>query len=170
MNARSWRWGTVFVYHLTFNSHRVLFGDLCSSATRGLVVAILSVVDFGICTFVKSALGMSQGTLNTVLAGIAAITGMISIVIAVRHNRQRTKEQEKDRRLVMEQKRLIEQQLELSRDQASSLPLIELMEFSVHPLEENQELFQEVSCAQQAMVAPQEKRAEDERRAGPCRA
>lgn len=119
---------------------------------------------------VKSALGMSQGTLNTVLAGIAAITGMISIVIAVRHNRQRTKEQEKDRRLVMEQKRLIEQQLELSRDQASSLPLIELMEFSVHPLEENQELFQEVSCAQQAMVALQEKRAEDERRAGPCRA
>ena len=58
---------------------------------------------------------MDQETLNTILAGIAALTGVIGIWLTIRYNRQRTREMAEDRLLA-------EEQLELARDQAARLP------------------------------------------------
>ena len=54
---------------------------------------------------------MSQETLSIVLSGVAAATGVVAIYLSVRHNRQRSREREEDRRL-------LEEQLALERDQA----------------------------------------------------
>lgn len=65
---------------------------------------------------------MDQQTLNTVLSSIAAFTGAVAAIAAaigvwlsMRHNRQRGREREEDRRLV-------EEQLALARDQAEMRP------------------------------------------------
>ncbi len=58
---------------------------------------------------------VSQETLNTVLAGVAALTGVVGILLTVRFNRQRTREREEDRLLAQEQ-------LELAREQSARLP------------------------------------------------
>ncbi len=57
--------------------------------------------------------GVSQETLNTVLAGIAALTGVASIWLSIKHHRQRTAEREEDHLLAEEQLRLAQEQSEL---------------------------------------------------------
>lgn len=58
---------------------------------------------------------MDQGTLNTILASIAALTGVIGILLTILYNRQRRREAITDRQLSQEQ-------LELARDQAAGSP------------------------------------------------
>ncbi len=58
---------------------------------------------------------MDQQTLNTVLAGVAALASAVTVYLTIAHNRQRGKEREEDRRLV-------EEQLTLARDQVEMRP------------------------------------------------
>ena len=69
---------------------------------------------------------MDQQTVNTVLSSVAALTGTVAsaaavagIWLSVRHNRQRTREQEEDRRLV-------EEQLKLAREQSEMRPRLRI--------------------------------------------
>ena len=62
---------------------------------------------------------MSQETLNTILAGIAAASGLVTIYLSVKHHLQRTREREEDRRLA-------EQQLALAEEQAKLHPSLEV--------------------------------------------
>lgn len=58
---------------------------------------------------------MSQETLNTILAGVAALTGVVGIFLSLRYERNRCREREEDRLLV-------EEQLGLARYQAEMRP------------------------------------------------
>lgn len=53
--------------------------------------------------------------MNTILAGIAALSGVIGILLTILYNRQRRRDSAQDRQLTQEQ-------LELARDQAARLP------------------------------------------------
>lgn len=64
---------------------------------------------------------MRQETLSIVLSGVAAATGVVAIYLSVRHNRQRSREREEDRRL-------LEEQLALARDQAEMRPNLRVVE------------------------------------------
>jgi sensor domain CHASE-containing protein len=64
---------------------------------------------------------VSHETLNTILAGIAALTGVVVVWLTIRYNRQRRREREEDRQLV-------EEQLELARDQAEMRPNLRVSE------------------------------------------
>lgn len=82
---------------------------------------------------------MSQETLNTLLAGAAALASLVSVCLAVAHNRQRAREREEDRRLVEEQLALAREQHEMRpRLRVRSVRLLsprdwEAMEGSVDP-------------------------------------
>ncbi len=58
---------------------------------------------------------MSLEVLSILLSGVAAVTGVATVCLSVRHNRQRSMEREEDRRLV-------EEQLELAREQSEMRP------------------------------------------------
>lgn len=60
---------------------------------------------------------MSQETLNILLSGVAALTGVAAVCLSIWHNRQRSREREEDRRLV-------EEQLTLAREQSEMRPLL----------------------------------------------
>ena len=58
---------------------------------------------------------MSLEILSIVLSGAAAVTGVAAVCLSVRHNRQRGREREEDRRLV-------EEQIALAREQSEMRP------------------------------------------------
>lgn len=64
---------------------------------------------------------VSQDTVNTILAGIAAFTGVAGILLSILYNRQQTRERVKDRLLA-------EDQLGLARDQAEMRPNLRVVE------------------------------------------
>lgn len=73
---------------------------------------------------VEGVRGMSQETLNTILAGVAALTGVAGILLSARYNRKQTREREEDRQLA-------EEQLELARGQAEMRPNLRVVEVRV---------------------------------------
>lgn len=99
---------------------------------------------------------MSQETLNIILAGIAALTGLVGIWLTVRYNRQQTRERKEDRQLA-------EHQLELAREQAAQVSRIELMEVSLRPLRDDAELFGWVRDTRREQTELRRKRAEEAR-------
>jgi hypothetical protein len=65
---------------------------------------------------------MSQETLNTILSGIAALTGLVAVGIAIHQILQHRKEREEDHRTAEEQRRRAEEQLALARQQSEMRP------------------------------------------------
>ena len=69
---------------------------------------------------------MSQETLNTVLSGIAAFTGLVAVGIAIHQILRHRSEREEDRRTAEEQRQRAEEQLRLARQQAEMRPDLEV--------------------------------------------
>jgi flagellar biosynthesis/type III secretory pathway M-ring protein FliF/YscJ len=69
---------------------------------------------------------MSQETLNTILSGIAALTGLVAVGIAIHQILQHRKEREEDRRTAEEQRQRAEEQRALARQQSEMRPDLEV--------------------------------------------
>jgi hypothetical protein len=69
---------------------------------------------------------MSQETLNTILSGIAALTGLVAVGIALHQILQHRKDREEDRRTAEEQRRRAEEQLALARQHSEMRPDLEV--------------------------------------------
>jgi hypothetical protein len=94
---------------------------------------------------------VSQATLNTILAGIAAFTGVVGIWLSIRHNRERAREREEDRQLS-------EEQLRLAQEQAARLPSLEVSDVLLLEIKEVAD-----NRLHELVRETEEERAEEER-------